>query len=174
MASQPAPRRDFSSLRERRLRAAGLFAAGQLHLAAIARQLQVSRQSVTRWHAQWKQGGNAALHGAGRAGRKPRLTGVAWRGLRSALLRGPRAFGFPADSWTLPRVVELIHQTTGVRYHPGHVWKILSAMDWKPHWNAKRKRPARPSWMTVKRRLRDRRARGGATGRFRRKGQSRN
>jgi len=55
------------------------------------------------------------------------------RRLRNALFRGPRAFGFPVDSWTLPRVAEPVHQTNGIRYHPGHVWKILKALDWTPH-----------------------------------------
>jgi len=133
----PSTQRDFASLRRRRLQAARLFAAGRLHLAAIARQLQVSRQSVTRWQAQWERGGSGALRGAGPAGRKPRPTELDLRRLRNALLRGPRAFGFPIASWTLPRVAELLHQTNGIRYRPGHVWKILNALDWTP-------RPRRP------------------------------
>ena len=151
----PPTQRDFAGLQRRRLQAARLFAAGRLHLAAIARQLRVSRQSVTRWHAQWKRGGSGALRGAGRAGRKPGLTQLDLRRLRNALLQGPRAFGFPVDAWTLPRVAELLHQTNGIRYHPGHVWKILSALDWTPRPGRPAKASARPGWLTVKRMLRD-------------------
>lgn len=169
MAPGAPSHRDFYRLQQRRLRAARLFAAGKLHLAAIARELQVSRQSVTRWHAQWKRGGTAALRGAGRAGRKPRLSQMELRRLQRALLDGPRASGFSTDSWTLPCVVELIEQIVGVHYHPGHVWKILSGMHWPPAMmhpavNSKPgsgKHAAAPSWLTVKRMLRDRSARRG-------------
>lgn len=150
----PPPRRDFAGFQRRRLQAARLFVAGRLHLAAIARQLRVSRQSVTRWHAQWKRGGSGALRGAGRAGRKPGLTELDLRRLRNALLQGPRAFGFPVDSWTLPRVAELLYQTNGIRYHPGHVGKILNALDWTPRPSRPAKASARRSWLTVKRMLR--------------------
>ena len=170
----PPTQRDFAGFEHRRLQAAGLFAAGRLHLAAIARQLRVSRQSVTRWHAQWKRGGSGALRGAGRAGRKPRLTESDLRGLRNALLRGPRAFGFPSDSWTLPRVAELIHQTSGIRYHPGHVWKILNALDWTPRPGRPAKAGAGRGWLAVKRMLREGGGRSGAAGRSSQEGKSRN
>jgi len=168
----PSTQRDFAGLQRRRLQAAGLFAAGRLHLAAIARQLRVSRQSVTRWHAQWKRGGSGALRGAGRAGRKPRLTELDLRRLRNALLRGPRAFGFPVDSWTLPRVAELIHQTNGIRYHPGHVWKILKALDWAPRPGWPAKASTRRGWLTVKQMLREGGGRSGAAGRSSQEGKS--
>lgn len=170
----PSTQRDFAGFERRRLQAARLFAAGRLHLAAIARQLRVSRQSVTRWHAQWKRGGSGALRGAGRAGRKPRLTELDLRRLPSVLLRGPRAFGFPSDSWTLPRVAELLHQRNGIRYHPGHVWKILNALDWthRPGWPAKAS--AKPGWLTVKRMLRQGGGRSVAAGRSSQEGKSRN
>src|SRR5207253_5327875 len=73
MHTHPSPRRDFEGMEHRRKRAARLFAAGRLILAAIARELRVSRQSVSRWYRDWRRGGRAALRGAGRAGRKPRL-----------------------------------------------------------------------------------------------------
>ncbi|PYT84804.1 MAG: hypothetical protein DMG41_26020, partial [Acidobacteria bacterium] len=42
-----------------------MFAAGKLILAAIARELRVSRQSVSRWYRDWRRGGAGALRGAG-------------------------------------------------------------------------------------------------------------
>ena len=99
-------------------------------LAAIADRLKVSRQSVSRWYAEWKRGGAAALRGAGRAGRKPKLDEQQLRQLELALRQGARAHGFDTDLWTLPRVARVIERLTKVRYHPGHVWKILGAMDW--------------------------------------------
>jgi transposase-like protein len=50
-----------------RLQAGALFAAGHTQ-AEVARQLGVARQNVGRWHAQWRQGGLAALGSAGPTG----------------------------------------------------------------------------------------------------------
>jgi transposase len=130
MAVRIAPRRDFSQLEKRRKQAGRLFAAGKMILADIARTLRVSRQSVSRWYAEWRRGGLKALNGAGRAGRKPRLTSNQLRQVERALRQGARVHHFDTDLWTLPRVAMVIEQVTGVHYHPGHVWKILGAMDW--------------------------------------------
>ena len=54
-----------------------------------------------------------------------------------ALEKGPKANGFPTDLWTLARVAEVIERVTGVKYHPGHVWRVLRQMGWS------RQRPAR-------------------------------
>jgi transposase len=108
--------------------------------SSFARQLRVSRQSVTRWYKQWQQGGASALRGAGRAGRKPKLQPSQLRQVDKALRQGARAHGFDTDLWTLPRVAKIIDQLTGVRYHPGHIWKVLGAMDWSLQRPAKRAR----------------------------------
>jgi transposase len=131
MPTSIASRRDFLGLTERRLRAAELFGAGQMTQAAISRELQISRQSVSRWYQQWRRGGTDALQGAGRAGRKPRLTSRQKQGLAAALRRGPRVHGFNSDRWTLERVAGLIQRLTGVDYHLSHVWKILREMGWE-------------------------------------------
>ncbi len=131
------PRRDFKGLRARRKQAAGLFAAGRLKQAEIARRLGVSRTSVHRWYAAWRREGTAGLRGAGRAGRKPRLERTDLEILDQSLREGAAAWGFSTDLWTLPRVARVIKQITGVHYHPGHVWRILRNLDWS------RQRPAR-------------------------------
>ena len=51
--------------------------------------------------------------------------------------KGPKANGFPTELWTLARVADVIEQVTGVKYHPGHVWRVLRQMGWT------RQRPAR-------------------------------
>jgi transposase len=134
--SSPA-RRDFEGMERRRKRAARLFARGATQ-AEVARELEVSRQSVSRWYADWRTGGAKALQGAGRAGRMPRLTKAQLRRVDQALRTGPRAQGFATDLWTLDRVAQVIETETGVRYHPGHVWKLLRD---KLGWS--RQRPAR-------------------------------
>ena len=105
--------------------------------ADVVRELEVSRQSASRWHADWSDGGRSALRGAGRAGRLARLDDSDRKNIERVLRKGPVASGYSSDLWTLQRVAEVIEQLTGVTYHPGHVWKILTGLGWS------RQRPAR-------------------------------
>ncbi|MGH8276809.1 MAG: winged helix-turn-helix domain-containing protein [Steroidobacteraceae bacterium] len=132
-------RRDFQGLEQRRTQAARLFGAGE-RMATVARTLQVSRQSVSRWFAQWNRGGTTALRGAGRAGRAPRLHAHQLRQVERALRTGARANGFNTDLWTLPRVAQVIERVTGVSYHAGHVWRVMRAMGWTLQRPARRAR----------------------------------
>lgn len=131
------PRRDFVAMEARRMRAADLFAKGGLSKADIARELDVSHQTVSDWHEKWRAGGRAALKSAGRAGRPPKVSPSDLAKVERALERGPKANGYPTDLWTLARVAEVIEEVTGVRYHRGHVWRVLRQMGWS------RQRPAR-------------------------------
>lgn len=128
--------RDFDAMERRRKQAAKMFNRGRSQ-ADVARELEVSRQSVSRWHADWSAGGIGALRGAGRAGRLPHLDQAELRRVERRLEKGPRSSGYPTDMWTLARVAEVIEAETGVVYHPGHVWRILREMGWS------RQRPAR-------------------------------
>jgi transposase len=130
-------RRDFEGMESRRRRAARMFERGASQ-ADVARELEVSRQSVSRWYADWRAEGTKALKAAGRAGRMPKLSDEQLRQVDRALRKGPRAHGFATDLWTLDRVAQVIETDTGVRYHPGHVWKLLRD---KLGWS--RQRPAR-------------------------------
>ncbi len=115
--------RDFDGMERRRKEAAKLFNRGRSQ-ADVARELKVSRQSVSRWYADWHEGGVGALRGAGRAGRLPHLDEAELRRVERRLVKGPRASGYATDMWTLARVGEVIEAETGVVYHevaPGAV-----------------------------------------------------
>ena len=124
-------RRDFEALEKRRLGAIRLWESG-LNQSEVARRVKVARQTVVRWVAQYRRGGKAALQKAGRAGRKPLLTQKDRKQLEQALTRGPEALGYETPLWTCPRVGHLIEQEFGVRYHDGHVWKVLVSLGWSP------------------------------------------
>jgi transposase len=130
-------RRDFAGMEQRRLEAARLFAQG-ITQAEVARTLGVSSQAASVWYRRWRQGGAVALRGAGRAGRRPRLSRAELDAVAQALRAGPTAFGFDTESWTLKRIAAVIEHLTGVAYHPGHVWRLLRGLDWSPQRPARR------------------------------------
>jgi transposase len=121
---RPSPAEQRAAREARRLRAAELFGQG-VHQAEVARQLGVSRQAVSRWHARYEQGGLDALRSRGPTGPDPRLSDAQLAKIEQALLKGAKAAGFETDLWTLERIGVVITQLTGVRHHPGHVWKLL-------------------------------------------------
>ena len=109
------------------------------------RALGVSRQTASRWAEQWRNGGASALRGAGRAGRKPKVTAGQLAALAKALKAGPRAHGLPSSLWTLPRMALLLERQCGIKYHPGHVWRLLQRLGWslqRPARRAKEQKPA--------------------------------
>lgn len=121
-----AKTRDHAQLEKRRKQAAGLFAKG-CSAPEVARRLGVVRQVAYRWKDAFEAGGKAALASKGPAGRKSKLAASQMRIITKALLAGPAARGYKTALWTLPRVADLIEDLTGVRYHPGHVWRLLGA-----------------------------------------------
>jgi transposase len=129
MAHPKGMKRDFAALEERRLRGARLLRRG-MPPAEVARQTGASIQSVCDWARKMRAGGMAALHHPGRAGRKPRLSAAQLAAVAAGLKRGPEALGYESGLWTSARVADLIERECGVRYHPGHVWKILRRLGW--------------------------------------------
>ena len=128
MNKKVRPRRDFQGLEQRRKRAARYFEAGKLSLAEIARELKVSRQSVSLVSRV------ETRRGRGFSRRRPRgpETEISTRTIaaaRQSAAAGARAHGFQTGLWTLPRVAKVVERLTGVRYHPGHMWKVLKPCD---------------------------------------------
>ena len=78
--------------------------------------------------AAWQIGGTAALASKGLAGCKAKIAPDQTQQVIQALLEGPAAHGYKTQLWTLPRVAALIEELTGVRYHPGHVWRLLGSL----------------------------------------------
>lgn len=122
-------KRDFKALERRRLEAAKLLERG-VPEAEVARRVGAHRQSVNRWARTLAEQGKAGLKHPGRAGRKPRLNEEGLRRIERGLKRGAGAYGYGTQLWTTERVADLIEQECHVRYHPGHVWKILRRLGW--------------------------------------------
>jgi len=127
MGNPAGVRRDFEELEKRRLQAAQLLRQG-VHQAEVARQVDVHRQSVSRWAAQLQQGGIRALKKTGHPGARLRPEDL--RRIEKALKRGPEALGYATGLWTSWRVAHLIEQECGVKYHPVQAWRILRQLGW--------------------------------------------
>ena len=121
-------RRDLEGMEQRRREGMRLLACGTLQ-AEVARRCGVSRPTAMRWERQRKATNRAAWKRRP-LGRPPKLGRSAKEQLEKALLQGAQAHGFLNDLWTLPRVAEVIHRQSGVRLHPGHVWRVLGGMGW--------------------------------------------
>src|SRR5271154_1079969 len=118
--------RDHAEMEKRRRSAATLFNKGY-SAPEVARRFGVARQVAYRWKDAWEQGGKRALSSKGPAGRKAKLTGEQTQRVTEALLAGPAVQGDKTDLGALPRVAALIEDLTGVRYHPGHVGRLMGA-----------------------------------------------
>lgn len=140
-------------MERRRLKAARLFEKG-VSAPEVARRLGVARQVGYRWKDAWQKDGVAALASKGQTGPKPKLDAAQTQQVVEALLEGPVAQGYRTQLWTLPRVAALIEKLTGVRYHPGHVWKLLGSSGFscqRPERRAvERDEPAIRQWKQVR------------------------
>ena len=45
---------------------------------------------------------------------------------------GPEQLGYETPLWTCQRVADLIEREFGIRYHAGHVWRVLRGLGWSP------------------------------------------
>lgn len=139
-------------LEQRRRRAIAQVKAGHT-LSAVARQFSASVSSVHRWWQTYRRAGVRGLRAKPTPGRPSRLSVVQKQRLVTLLGRGPLRAGYRTDLWTLPRVTELIRQHFDVRYHPAHVWKLLTGLGWscqKPERRAvERDEPAIARWKRI-------------------------
>jgi transposase len=124
-------KRDFKALERRRFQALKLLKQGY-NQSEVARRVKVCSQTVSRWARAVSERGEKALGGAGRAGRKPLLDGKQRDRLIARLLEGPEKLGYETPLWTCNRVGHLIKEEFGIRYHSGHVWKLLRQLNWSP------------------------------------------
>lgn len=131
MGNARGVKRDFTALERRRFEAMKLLKQGY-NQSEVARRVKVCSQTVSRWARTVSEEGERALKAAGRAGRKPLLDDQQRERLVARLLQGPERLGYETPLWTCNRVGHLIHGEFGVRYHAGHVWKILRQLNWSP------------------------------------------
>jgi transposase len=138
----------------RRLRAWELHEAGWSQ-AAIAEALGVTEGAVSQWMRRAREGGGPeALRKRTAPGAASRLSEAQRARIIAWLREGPEAHGFRGDLWTRKRVAALIARKLGIRYHPGHVSKLLAQWRWSPQLPERRARQrdedAIREWLTAR------------------------
>lgn len=121
------PLGNAQQLERRRLKAVALLNSGHGY-HAVAKKLKASISSLVRWIQAYRRGGRKELKPRPTPGRPPRLRLKQKERLVRVLLDGAVAAGFPNEMWTLSRVSQEIQKLYGVKYHPGHVWRLLTNM----------------------------------------------
>ena len=120
--------RDGQSRVARRLHAIVLNMDGRSS-GEIANVLKVARSNVSQWLANFERSGIDALLEGQRPGRPCGLEPAHLKTLKDIVDSGPVAYGFTGGVWTSPMVARVISEEFGRTYHPGHVRKILYALD---------------------------------------------
>lgn len=111
-----------------RLQAIMLSVQGQT-TGQIAQGLQIDRTRVHAWIGAWNEHGADGLLEGHRSGRPARLSAAERERLADILDSGPVAYGLNTGVWTSPLIAQVMKEELAVRYHPGHVRRLLGQMD---------------------------------------------
>jgi len=95
----------------------------------LSQILKAPRSKVSEWLARYEQHGVEGLLEGYRCDRRALLTQSQRAQLGDILDSGPVAYGLDRGIWTSPMIAWVIEEEFGVSYHPGHVRKLLHAMD---------------------------------------------
>lgn len=125
------PKGSAQELEVRRRLAGKLLLAGK-GIREVARLVGASPSAVHGWKRVLEREGLEGLKAKPHPGPRPRLTPEQKQRLKEILLEGPQAAGFTTELWTLARVAQVIEHTFGVKYHPGHVWRLLRELNFTP------------------------------------------
>lgn len=108
----------------KRLRAVVLNSEGHTS-GELAKILQAPRSKVSEWLQRYQTDGVDGLLEGYRSGRPSEMTEKQRQALGDILDSGPVAYGLDSGIWTSPIIAWVIEEEFGIRYHPGHVRKLL-------------------------------------------------
>jgi transposase len=91
----------------------------------ISRILEASREKVSEWLKIYDHQGIDGLLEGQRTGRPAHLTDLQKILLCDIIESGPVAYGLSTGIWTSKTIAEIIEWEFNVRYHEGHVRKLL-------------------------------------------------
>lgn len=114
-----------------RLEAGKLFAKG-IPQADIARRCKASPAAVSYWHTAWKRRGRKGLKSKGHPGFASQLTKEKRHQFKQAIFKGPLAYGYQTNLWTLPRLATVMKQVTHIRFSEVWTWHIVRELGFTP------------------------------------------
>jgi transposase len=91
----------------------------------IAALLKGPRSRVSAWLRSFEQEGWPALRERERSGCPPLLDRIERQRLADLVDSGPTAYGFLSGVWTAPLIARVSEEEFDIRYHPGHVCRLL-------------------------------------------------
>ncbi len=109
------------------MKAGKLFHEGCVQ-AEIARTLRVTPAAVNQWHIVWKESGIRGLKSKGHPGTQTTLTKEKAQKLKRAILKGPRAFGYTTDLWTLERIRAVAKKEVHLSFGTTWIWHTVIAL----------------------------------------------
>ena len=110
----------------KRLRAVVLNSQGHTS-GELANLLQAPRSKVSAWLQRYQSEGIEGLLEGYRSGRPAQLTEEQKQQVGDILDSGPVAYGLDNGVWTSSMIAWVIEEEFGIKYHPGHVRKLLHA-----------------------------------------------
>ena len=114
-----------------RLQAGTLFKKG-IHQAEVARKLKVTPVAVHYWHKDWKADKKHGLKSKGHPGFQSKLTEEHRQAFRQAILKGPLAYGYETNLWTLPRLAAVMKKVGKVQFSEVWTWHIVRNLGFTP------------------------------------------
>ncbi|MFC5601644.1 helix-turn-helix domain-containing protein, partial [Deinococcus cellulosilyticus] len=89
----------------------------------IARDLGVSKTTVSLWKKRWREQGAEGLKATVGGGPPPRTFDV--QRFEEDLAKGAKHFNYPTDGWSTRRITEMLYLTQDVKFHSQHMRRIL-------------------------------------------------
>ena len=130
MAQWQPSRYSRTQLEERRLEALKVIQAGGKTNQQIADQFGVSLNTIYTWKERLRDRGS--LEATPTPGRPSRLSSAQFDQISTLLKEGALSHGFPDETWTTPRICELIGRHFDIWYHPDHLRKLLHRLGFSP------------------------------------------
>lgn len=135
------PHGTAAELEARRMKALDLVRQGW-RVKDVAEALGVSDTTVSTWKN--TPGGKRAMKAKPQHVPQCRLSASQKRKLRSLLIQGAAAAGFPTDLWTTKRVAEVVRREFDIDYNADHLGRILHDLGFSCQKPTKRAREQDP------------------------------
>lgn len=119
-------------MEERRLAGGQHLQGGKLSQAEIARQLGVSRATVSDWAKVVESQGIKGLKSRKSKGVEAKLSPEQKQRLKKILDQGALRHGFPTERWTLERISQVIQKNFETNYHPKYLSRFLRQLGFSP------------------------------------------